>query len=394
MHLGVDASNLRDGGGRTHLAEMLRAARPEAHGFARIYVWGSEETLACIEERPWLIKAPQALLARSLPYRVFWQRFRLARLAAAAGCEILFSPGGSSGGGFHPVITMSRNLIPFEPREAWRYGVSWLGLRALILRLTQARAFRQADGVIFLTRYARQVVTRAVALADARTTIIPHGIASRFACSPRAQESIERYCDERPFRVIYVSIVDMYKHQWHVVEAVGRLRAAGMPLTLELVGRAYPPALARLKRALRRVDPEGRLVRYLGPAPYGELPARYAAADLCLFASSCENMPNILLEGMASGLPIACSNRGPMPELLGDAGVYFDPEDVEDIARAVRELIAAPARRAALADASFRKSQLYSWERCAADTLQYLAAAARGHGVSVPQAVACNPRAS
>jgi glycosyltransferase involved in cell wall biosynthesis len=387
MRLGIDASNLRDGGGLTHLAELLRAAQPQAHGFSQIIVWGGQHTLAQIDERPWLVKAPQALLNRSLPFRVFWQRFRLARLARAAGCEILFAPGGSIGGGFHPVITMSRNLLPFEWRELRRYGFSWLALRGLILRVTQSRALVQADGVIFLTRYARDVVTSAVSVANEKTIIIPHGIGDRFTRRPRDQGGIERYSAARPFRVIYVSIVDMYKHQWHVVEAVGKLRATGIPMTLELVGRAYPPALARLKKVLAQIDPAGQFVQYVGPVPYDELHTRYAAADLCLFASSCENMPNILLEAMASGLPIACSNRGPMPELLGDAGVYFDPERPDDIARAVRELIASPGLRTTLAEASFKRVQAYSWQRCAEETLHFLAAAAAvaGRGVSLPR---------
>ena len=50
-------------------------------------------------------------------------------------------------------------------------------------------------------------------------------------------------------------------------------------------------------------------------------------AHLFVFASSCENMPNTLVEAMASGLPIACSDRGPMPEILRDGGTYFDPEN-------------------------------------------------------------------
>ena len=394
MCLGIDASNLRDGGGITHLGELLRAARPQAHGFSQIIVWGGQRTLARIEEQPWLVKSPQQLLERRLPYRVFWQRFRLGALARAAGCEILFAPGGSIGRNFHPVITMSRNLIPFEWRELRRYGFSWLALRGLLLRVTQARAFRQADGVIFLTRYAQEVVTRAVRVAREKTTIIPHGISGRFARSPRDQMAIEHYSAERPLRVIYVSIVDMYKHQWQAVEAVGRLHAAGLPVSLELVGPAYPPALVRLRKALSRVDPAERFVQYLGPLPYEELPARYAAADLCLFASSCENMPNILLEGMASGLPIACSNRGPMSELLGDAGIYFDPENVDDIARALRELIASPRLRAALAAASFQRAQAYSWERCADETLRYLATAAavRSRAMPFPRVAISKPR--
>ncbi len=380
MILGIDASNLRRGGGVTHLVELLRAAQPQAHGFTRIIVWGGRQTLDQIEERPWLTKLQPEVLNHGLPGRALWQRARVAPLARAVGCDILFAPGGSIGGGFHPVITMSRNLLPFEWRELRRYGWSWLTLKWLILRLTQTSSFRRADGLIFLTRYARDMVMKATRAVSGRTVVIPHGVEVRFARPPRPQQGIESYSNSRPLRVLYVSIVDLYKHQWHAAEAVGKLRAEGLPVALELVGPAYPPALARLRRTLERVDPSGQFVRYEGAVPHAELPARYGAADLCLFASSCENMPNILLEAMASGLPIACSNRGPMPEVLGDAGVYFDPENAEDIARALRTLIASPGLRSTLAAASFRRMHTYSWQRCAEQTLGFLAEVTGGRG--------------
>lgn len=91
-------------------------------------------------------------------------------------------------------------------------------------------------------------------------------------------------------------------------------------------------------------------------------------------ASSCENMPNILLETMASGLPIACSNLGPMPEVLGDAGVYFDPEQPEEIARALCELIESPQLRTKLVQASYQRAQQFSWQRCADETFRFLVA--------------------
>jgi glycosyltransferase involved in cell wall biosynthesis len=363
---------------------LLRAAQPEAHGFSRTIVWGGTYTLSQIEERPWLVKAPQALLSRTLPYRVFWQRFRLTRLARAAGCHLLFAPGSYVPGDFHPVITMSRNLLPFEWRELRRYGWSWLTLKWLLLRSAHARSFARADGLIFLTRYAQEVVSKVVPLGTARTAIIPHGIGQRFAKAPRTQASIGHYSASRPFRILYVSIIDLYKHQWRAVEAVAQLRASGMPVVLELIGGAYPPALARLSEACTRLDPQGQFVHYRGVVPHRELHAHYAAADLCLFASSCENMPNILLEAMASGLPIACSNRGPMPEVLGDAGAYFDPESAADVARAVRALLLSSELRAKLAEASFSRVQAFSWRRCADETFGFLAAVAAERGRGVP----------
>ena len=137
----------------------------------------------------------------------------------------------------------------------------------------------------------------------------------------------------------------MYKHQWHVAEAVAQLRSVGLHVVLELAG---PPAagIGRLKEALNHLDPEGVFITYRGAVPYEKLDVIYAAADIGAFASSCENMPNILLEGMAAGLPMACSHMGPMPEVLGDAGVYFDPEDANSIAGALSKLIASPDLRA------------------------------------------------
>ena len=373
MRLGIDASNLREGGGVTHLAEMLRAADPAEYGFEQIHVWGGRATLDRIEDRPWLMKAYRPALDKGLVRRIFWQRFELATLARTAGCNALLAPGGATAGRFHPAVAMSRNMLPFEWRELMRYRRSWIGLRLLLLRWVQTRSFRHAEGVIFLTRYARDTVMRVVLSVSGRSAIIPHGVDQRFFHAPRPQQTMDQYTAKRPFRVVYVSIVDLYKHQWHVAAAVAQLRAAGFPLALDLIGPAYPPALARLRKVMRRFDPHGEFLRYAGPVPNADLQSRYLAADLCLFASSCENMPNILLEGMASGLPICCSNRGPMPEVLGDSGTYFDPEDPADICRALREQLLAPELRAQLAAAAYQRAQAYSWQRCARETLGFLA---------------------
>jgi glycosyltransferase involved in cell wall biosynthesis len=373
MRLGIDASNLRAGGGVTHLLEMLRAANPRAHGFSQVIVWGGTATLNQIEDRPWLEKANQPLLDKGLPHRVFWQRFRLSTLARMAECELLFVPGGSYAGDFHPVVTMSRNMLPFDWQEMARYGLSLMTVKCLLLRWAQTATFRRADGVIFLTQHAQQAVTQVIGSLRGTVSIIPHGIDERFLCAPRSQRALSDCSSTNPFRLLYVSIVDAYKHQWNVAEAVSRLRSDGVPVVLDLVGPAYGPALERLQKVLLRVDPAHDAIRYLGPVPYQKLHRLYGVADACVFASTCENMPNILLEGMASGLPIACSDRKPMPEVLGDAGVYFDPEVVGSIYEALREMLASPALRTEKARTAFDRVADYSWEKCADRTFRFLA---------------------
>jgi glycosyltransferase involved in cell wall biosynthesis len=371
MRLGIDASNIRAGGGLTHLERLLAAAAPQDHGFDSVVTWASQAMLARLEDRPWLEKRHEAALEASYPVRAWWQARKLGGLARNAKCDLLFVPGGAFATGFRPVVTMSRNLLPFEWRELRRYGLSPTGLRLLLLRTSLTGSFRNANGTIFLTRYAQNAVTAVTGRLSGATVIIPHGLEPAFFHAeriPRASPTVTE-----PLRILYVSIVDLYKHQWHVATAVARLRAEGLPVALTLIGPGYGPALRRLRHTLAQVDPRGEYIRYAGPVAHAELPARYAAADVCVFASSCENMPNILLEGMAAALPVACSNRGSMPELLGDAGAYFDPEDPVSIVDALRRLIISPELRRQLASAALARARGYSWARCARDTFGFLA---------------------
>ncbi|MFH1733770.1 MAG: glycosyltransferase [bacterium] len=110
----------------------------------------------------------------------------------------------------------------------------------------------------------------------------------------------------------------------------------------------------------------------MGFVGHNELPSLFANADLFAFASSCENLPVTLLEAMATGLPIACSNRGPMPEVLKDGGVYFDPENLESIGVAIEKVINNKDLRICIAKRAKELSEQYSWDRCAAETWDFL----------------------
>lgn len=375
--IGIDATNLIRGGGRTHLIELLRAAEPEAHGIKQIIVWGSRATLATLDDRSWLKKENSRAQEGGLMRRSLWQRFSLSSAARNSGCNVLFVPGGSYAGDFRPVVTMSRNMLPFEWQELKRYGPSLVMLRVLLLRLVQSRTFRRSDGVIFLTHYAKSGTEKVTGPLE-HTTIISHGMNSRFMMAPKPQRAVETYSADDPFRIMYVSIIDQYKHQWSVVEAIARLRKdTGWHLRFELAGPAYQPALQRLQAAIDQHDPGNTWVRYHGAVPFQELHGIYRKADLGLFASSCESISNILLETMAAGLPMACSDRGPMPEILGDAGVYFDPERPSTITAALRQLLSDPDLRARLAAESHAKASGYSWQSCAEETFEFVVAVAR-----------------
>ena len=374
MHLAVDASNIRQGGGVTHLSQLLTAASPTDSGITKVTVWACAATVAQLPDHPWLTKLSPAWAEAGLFKRLIGQQFLLGQELALSECDVLFSPGGTVP--FHtkvPVVTMSQNMLPFEPEEAMHFGRwSWMRLKMWLLRQSQGRSFKKADGLIFLTQYARKGVGRWLGKTKGLQALIPHGIEPRFAANPKPQRSAEDYSFDQPFTFLCVSILMPYKHQIEICKAASELRRTGCPVRVRFVGEDWGLYGKQFRKTLRELDPQEDFLIWQGDIPFSELHKVYQNANAFVFASSCENMPNILIEAMTAGLPIACSNRGPMPEVLQNAGIYFDPFQPNDIAEAMRTLINSPELRFRLAALAKELSQAYSWQRCAKETFEFI----------------------
>ena len=382
VHLGIDAVNIRLGGGLTHLSQLLLAGDPTSVGISRVTVWSSQTTASALPERPWLVKLSSPWMDAALPRRLLGQQFQLPHALKAAGCDVLFSPGGTLPAWSPvPAITMSQNMLPFEPLEAIRFGRwSLMRLKMWFLQRSQSRSFRRANGLIFLTLYAHTAVSKALGSLSCPTSLIPHGIEQRFLQRPRRQRSIAKCSVDNPFRFLYVSILMPYKHQIAVARATHLLRMQGLPVEAQFIGAPWGGYGNQFKALINELDPTHQFLRWSGHMPFENLHSFYQSADAFVFASSCENLPNILIEAMAAGLPIACSDRGPMPEVLKDAGVYFDPDVPTSIADALLRLVRDDDLRMSLAESAWHEAQRYSWERCAYDTFKFIAQIAQHEG--------------
>lgn len=369
MIIGIDASNINSGGGVTHLVALLKSVNIAALDVLKVVVWGNEELLDAIDVSPWLSKNQIKIV--SPMSRLVWQFWRLQRTARRAGCDVLLIPGGSYLGWFSPVVMMSQNMLPFEWQELQRFGWSKVSLRLIFLRFVQINSFRRAAGMIFLTKYAEQGIMKTVKLDPSLVTVIPHGVGCQFLMPPRDPRAIESCSNENPFRLLYVSVITPYKHQDMVAKAVAVLREKKIPVLLDLIGPVHYSG-KKIMNTLKALDPDQVFIRYLGEISHTELHTYYEKADLFVFASSCENLPIILLEAMAAGLPIACSNRGPMMDMLKDCAVYFDPENVNQIEKVLYDLITDPDLRFQMAQKLFEQVQTYTWSRCADDTFKFL----------------------
>jgi glycosyltransferase involved in cell wall biosynthesis len=365
MILGIEASNILAGGGLRHLRELLDHVEPRRYGFDRVVVWAPQATLDQLKDQDWLDKQTHAWLNKSIFFRMLWQFLILPSLLKRE-MDVVFTPGANAIP-FSKVVSMCQNLLPFDQQERKLYWFSWIYVRLKILQYAQTKSFQKAERVIFLTPSSIHYVKDFYSNIESKAKVIPHGISDVFF-----QRSIPMNPNQ-PIRLLYTSIIDLYKHQWNVVQAVFNLLDRGCNIELKLVGSAYGPAMEKLNKILVSKPQYRHRIQYAPDVPFDILTSIYKESDIFVFASSCETFSLILLEAMASGLPIACSDRDTLRDTLQDTGLYFNPYDVKDIEGVLYELIHNGKRRDKLSQAAREKAEAYSWSRCADLTFACLA---------------------
>lgn len=373
MILGIDASTPGSGGAKRHLIELLASFSPSKHRFEYIIIWGVKENLDKIPDYPWLVKISHPFLNKSLFFRIIWQLFLRDRDFHSRKLDILFSPFGTYNGSFNSFISMSRNMLIFEETERRRFGISWMYFKLLILKYVQSKSFNKAKGIIFLSEHAKKVVNRYIDYHRKNIAVINHGVSESFKNKPKTQHPIGDYSFDKPYRLLYVSAIWVYKHPWVVVNAVYNLRLKGYPLVLDIVGSAEQRgASQKLQKVISKVNAVEEFVFWHQGVGLNEVASFYKQSDAFVFASTCENMPNILIEAMSSGLPILCSDYQPMPEFLDDAGVYFNPLSVESVESVLTRLLLDVELRTQIAAKSYNRSLDYTWQKCADATFGLL----------------------
>ena len=374
MRLGIDATNIGGGGGITHLKEVINAVtnNDNLYGITEIIVFSSHNVLNEIADNSILKKVSYKSLNQGLIERVKFQIFSYDK-EINKYCDILFSLTGDYIGKFKPIIGMSQNMLLYErdiwsdiksPKEIMRF---WLNFQK------QKRCFKNSSGIIFISEYAKQYINNALEINNKQQKVIYHGISPQFKGDVQVQKDISEYSFKNPFNFLYVSTIHVYKNQWNVVRAISNLRQKGFPISLTLVGGViFKPAGDLLSSIIEELDPEKKFVENKGNVPYSKITEEYNNALGIIFASNCENMPNILIESMSSGKPIVCSNKAPMPEFLKTNGFYFDPKDVESLENSIIDFLMQPLKRESMAKKNIQEVKKYSWGKTASETLSFI----------------------
>lgn len=356
MYLYIDGSNILAGGGKTHLVELMKHAEPVINGFNKVVVYGHPSVLNEIPDRSWLEKKTPALFSYGYLGRLLWK----IRGRKSPQNRIWFVPGAGSAPGDY--VTMCQNLLPLEKEERDRYFPSITWLRLTLLSALHPRAYTNAKGVIFLNEYGFNTLPKEKHRLIPNKSIIPHGVNESFF-KDRAVPN-----PNGKLKLIYVSTVDVYKHQWAIAHAVDELRKEGVDVEVDFIGSAYPKALEKLLPFLNEN------IRYHGAIQYDQLPEWYSKADALIFGSTCESFGMVLLEAMAGGLPVLCSKYSSMPETLGNHVLYFDPLDINDIKRIIVQSYSDREALAELAISGQEYARQFTWQKTAQQTFAFLAA--------------------
>jgi len=368
MKIVINALHARRGGGITYILNLFEGmGNPEGCEFV-ILTSNSFKYSNLPNCRHLIVNWPtENPLLRSV-----WERFVLPSMLRRLKADILFCPGGLINlkvpAGCKSV-TMFRNMLPFDPVQYRKYGLSFQYLRNLLLKRLMLKSMRQADLVIFVSNFARNVIKQELGSHLKRSPVIPHGLNQRFKTAGSTGAARPDWLPKKEY-LLYVSHFEVYKGQQELVEGYHILRQQRQTEEkLVLIGKndnRYGQETIRMIHSLGLQDE----ILTPGIIDYWQLPGIYHHAKLNIFASSCENCPNILLEVLGAGRPVLVSDRPPMPEFGKDAVVYFDPSSPTDIAEKVMLIIDDQKAKETMSDAARQLSEYYSWKETVARTLK------------------------
>lgn len=342
MRILVDAVGAMTGGGASRSRELARTL--PALGPTNDYLFVLQPHLEAEVAR---IAPGVATLVPSKPFcriplRLGWEHLALPRKAAGFRPDAVFSPFNVAPVHWpspKPRITvLVSNLAPYSPVVREMYGGrEWLRLESL-RRLTD-RTIERADHVFLLSHQAYALIDSS--LLDGKSEVIP------MAPPPPSNVSLDDLPGEPYFAV--VGDLMRYKGVEVVLEAMSHLSPGSVPLLLVCgahVEPSYVHALSQRVAALGLAD----RVRLLGSTPHPRVLSLVAGARACILPSRFENLTRVTVEAMSLGTPVIANDMESYRESCGDAAMYFDLQEPEQLAQSMKAVLHDDGLRAALAE--------------------------------------------
>jgi glycosyltransferase involved in cell wall biosynthesis len=227
---------------------------------------------------------------------------------------------------------------------------------------------RRADSVIAISESTKRDLVQHYKVPEEKISVVYEAASSRFRpASPEAVAEAKASYRLPSKYVLALGTIEPRKNLNRLVQAVCLLRQKDPELSLVIVGHAgwlYQDFFQELEKL---EDP--RAVLLSGYVPDADLPAVLTGATAYVLASFYEGFGLPILEAMACGTPVVCSNTSSMPELGGEAARYFNPHDLQDMVTAISAVLEDAELREEMRQLGFEQAARFSWARTARETL-------------------------
>jgi glycosyltransferase involved in cell wall biosynthesis len=361
MHVGLNLVFLVPGetGGMEIFARELIPELAQLSGL-RLTAFVNREA-ARAGDGPWGEAIPMVEVPVQARNRFAWvwgEQRHVPSLASAAGCDVVHSLASTAPlrGKFRRVTTIHDLNYKLVPES--HFGLLGLGMRVLV-----PAAARRSHRVIVDTASTREDLIRHLHVPAGKVDVAPLGVSVRDEgkATPWAELRSKLDLDGRPM-VLSLSAKRPHKNLARLLRALAAMPSGDQP---SLVVPGYPTPYEAELRQLAAVLGIAERVRLPEWLPAEDLEGLYAAAACVVFPSLYEGFGLPVLEAMARGVPVACSNRSSLPEVAGDAALLFDPEDVQAIRSALERLLRDADLAARLGEAGRARAATFTWRRTA-----------------------------
>jgi glycosyltransferase involved in cell wall biosynthesis len=310
---------------------------------------------------------------RVMPFPRLWTHLRLSWEMARQPPDVLFVPAHVL-----PLVHPRSSAVTVHDLGYLYYPGAHPLLDRLYLDLSTRYNARAASQVIADSQATKDDLVQYYGIEPGKITVVYPGRDETLQ-PVKDEATIEKVKARFGIRgdyILYVGTLQPRKNLERLLEAYAIVRKQankrGETPCLVLAGRKgwlYDQIFQQVRRLGLETE-----VTFPGYVPQDDLPAVLSGARLFAFPSLYEGFGLPVLEAMACGTPVLCSNVSSLPEVAGDAALLVDPLDVKGMAEAMNHLLGDEGLRTQLVERGFRQVRQFSWDRCARETLAVLEA--------------------